>query len=38
MTTRINQVGIAALQRAASLLQPTPLLIAGSMLITASAL
>lgn len=38
MTSRINQVGIAALQRAASMLQPVPLLIAGSMLISASAL
>jgi pimeloyl-ACP methyl ester carboxylesterase len=38
MTTRINQVGIAALQRAASGLQPVPLLIAGSMLLSATAL
>lgn len=38
MTSRINQVGIAALQRAASLLRPTPLLLAGSLLISASAL
>lgn len=38
MTSRINQVGIAALQRAASMLQPMPLLIAGSLLISASAL
>ena len=38
MTSRINQVGIAALQRAASLLRPAPLLLAGSLLISASAL
>jgi pimeloyl-ACP methyl ester carboxylesterase len=38
MTTRINQVGIAALQRAASMLRPVPLLIAGSMLLSATAL
>ncbi len=38
MTSRINQVGIAALQRAASMLRPVPLLLAGSMLISASAL
>lgn len=38
MTSRINQVGIAALQRAASRTRPVPLLIAGGMLISASAL
>ena len=38
MTSRINQVGIAALQRAASRIRPVPLLIAGGMLISASAL
>jgi pimeloyl-ACP methyl ester carboxylesterase len=38
MTSRINQVGTIALQRAASLLRPAPLLIAGSLLISASAL
>jgi len=38
MTARINQVGVAALQLAAAGLRPTPLLIAGGVLIAASAL
>lgn len=38
MSSRINQVGVIAVQRAAALLQPVPLLIAGSLLISASAL
>ena len=38
MTTRINQVGMVALQVAAAGLRPLPLLIAGGVLISAAAL
>jgi triacylglycerol lipase len=38
MTTRINQVGMVALQVAAAGLKPVPLLIAGGVLLSATAL
>jgi triacylglycerol lipase len=38
MTTRVNQVGMVALQVAAAGLRPTPLLIAGGVLLSAVAL